>query len=234
MDHSGEKIAEQILNVFEKLDIDFEKCRGQSYDNAANMAGKYNGVQQKILEKNECPKFIPCAGHSLNLVGRAAVNSCLDAVNFFGVVNELYCFFSASTRRWAVLKSCLPPGSKNLQHLSDTRWEAHAKATTAVCENFAYITEALTHIYDDNNEKGDTRLQARNLWQKLEELEIVFMLHLWTGLLRQFHKVITALRSAEISLTTYANLYSALEQFLSTERKNLAKLRKQPRLLCLE
>ena len=93
MDHSGEKIAEQILNVFEKLDIDFGKCIGQSYDNAANMAGKYNGVQQKILEKIEFSKFTPCAGHSLNLVGRAAVNSCLDAVNFFGVVNELYCFF---------------------------------------------------------------------------------------------------------------------------------------------
>ena len=92
MDHSGEKIAEQILNVFEKLDAGFGKRRGQSDDNAANMAGKYNGVQQKIL-KNEFSKFIPCAGHSLNLVGRAAVNSCLDTVNFFGEVNELYCFF---------------------------------------------------------------------------------------------------------------------------------------------
>ena len=99
MDHSGQKIAEQILNVFEKLDIDFAKCRGQSYDNAANMAGKYNGVQQNILEKNEFSKFIPSSGLYLNLVGIAAVNSCLDAVNFFGVVNELYCFFSASTRR---------------------------------------------------------------------------------------------------------------------------------------
>ena len=137
MDHSGEIIAEQILNVFEKLDNDFGKCRGQSYDNAANMAGKYNGVQQKVLAKNEFSKFITCAGHSLNLAGRAAVNSCLDAVNFFGVFNELYCFFLASARRRAVLKSCLPPGSKNLQHLSDLRWEAHAKATTAVGERGA-------------------------------------------------------------------------------------------------
>ena len=110
MDHSGEKIVKQILNVFEKLDIDFGKCRGQSYDNAANMAGKYNGVQQKILEKNEFSKFIPCARHFLNLFGRAAVYSCVNAVNFFGVVNELYRFFFGSTRRWAVLKSCLPTG----------------------------------------------------------------------------------------------------------------------------
>ena len=142
-------------------------------------------------------------------------------------------FFLASTKRWAVLKSCLPPGSKNLLQLSDTRWEAHAKATTAVCENFAYITEALTHICDDNNEKGDTRLHARNLLQKLEELEFVFMLHLWTGLLQQFHKVSTALQSAEISLTTCANLYSALEQFLSTERKNFDKIEKKAKTALL-
>ena len=135
--------------------------------------------------------------------------------------------FSASTKRWAVLKSCLPPGSKNLQHLSDTRWEAQAKAMTAVCENFAYITEALTHIYDDNNEKGDTRLQARNLLQKLEELKFVFILHFWTGLLQQFHTVSTALQSAEISLTTCANLYSALEQFSSTERKIFDEIEKK-------
>ena len=130
-----------------------------------------------------------------------------------------------------VLKSCLPPGSKNLQHLSDIRWEAHAEATTAACENFAFITEALTHIYDDNNEKGDTRLQARNLLQKLEELEFVFMLHLWTGLLQQFQKVSTALQSAEISLATCANLYSALEQFLSTERKNFDEIEKNAKTI---
>jgi len=46
------------------------------------MAGKYNGVQQKILDEKKFAKFIPCAAHSLNLVGRAAVDSCLDAVNF--------------------------------------------------------------------------------------------------------------------------------------------------------
>jgi len=63
------------------------------------MAGKYNGVQQKILDENKFAKFFPCASHSLNLVGRAAVDSCLDAVKFFGVVSELYRFFSVYAKR---------------------------------------------------------------------------------------------------------------------------------------
>ena len=67
----------------------------QSYDNAANIADRYNGrpMQQKILERNQFAKFIPCAGHSLNLLGRSTVNCCLDAVNCFGIINKIYTFY---------------------------------------------------------------------------------------------------------------------------------------------
>jgi hypothetical protein len=75
------------------------------------MAGKYNGMQQKILELNKHAIYIPCAGHSLNLVGRAAVDCCLDAVNFFAVVQELYTFFSSSTKRWSMMLLFLKPDS---------------------------------------------------------------------------------------------------------------------------
>jgi hypothetical protein len=69
------------------------------------MSGKYKGMQEIILKINKYAMYIPCAGHSLNLVGRAAVDCCLDAVNFFGIVQEIYNFFSSSTHRWAVLLS---------------------------------------------------------------------------------------------------------------------------------
>lgn len=72
--HSGQNLANTVLNyIVNECKIDFSKCRGQSYDNAANMSGKYKGMQQYILEHNKYATYIPCAGHSLNLVGRAAV-----------------------------------------------------------------------------------------------------------------------------------------------------------------
>ncbi|GBP27663.1 Toll-like receptor 4 [Eumeta japonica] len=43
-------------------------CRGQSYDNAANMAGHYNGVQALLKQKNNTADYVPCAAHSLNLI----------------------------------------------------------------------------------------------------------------------------------------------------------------------
>ena len=82
--HTGEDMANDVLQYLcEVCEIDLSKCRGQSYDNAANMAGRYKGMQQKLLEKNKYAVFIPCTAHSLNLVGRSAVDCCLNAVNFF-------------------------------------------------------------------------------------------------------------------------------------------------------
>jgi hypothetical protein len=96
--HTGESMAKMVHNyLINECKIDFSKCRGQSYDNAANMSGKYNGMQEIILKINKYAMYIPCAGHSLNLIGRAAVDCCLDAVNFFGIVQEIYNFFSSST-----------------------------------------------------------------------------------------------------------------------------------------
>jgi hypothetical protein len=67
--------------------------------NAANTSGRYKGKQEIILKINKYAMYIPCAGHSLNLVGRAAVDCCVDVVNFFGIVQEIYNFFSSSTHR---------------------------------------------------------------------------------------------------------------------------------------
>ena len=158
--HTGEDMAKQVLQYLREVcNIDFSKCRGQSYDNAANMSGCYKGMQKKILEENEFAIYIPCAAHSLNLVGRSAVDSCLEAVNFFHTVQLIYTFFSASNNRWNILKGCLV--NKTLvKSLSDTRWEAHAVATEAILKSHPQIIEALKCLQEDQSQKRDTRREA--------------------------------------------------------------------------
>ncbi|CAM1326808.1 Uncharacterised protein r2_g3576 [Pycnogonum litorale] len=223
--HSGEYMANMMLEYLgDDCEVDFSKCRGQSYDNAANMAGRYNGMQQKILEKNKYAVYIPCAGHSLNLVGRAAVDCCLDAVNFFAIVQQVHTFFSASTKRWAVLNSFLGPDSTVPKRLSDTRWEAHAKATSAIADGYESIILALNQIHTDDNEKGDARREAGTLQEKMEELEFVFMLEIWNGLLGEFQKTSKALQDAKIALSTCSKLYTSLSHFLQETRESFDEL----------
>ena len=66
----GRDIAELICRVLKEHDIEFKNCRGQGYDNGANMAGIYNGAQAAILEKNPQALFSPCSAHiALIIVG---------------------------------------------------------------------------------------------------------------------------------------------------------------------
>lgn len=101
--HKGEELAATILIFLNQYNIDIKNARGQSYDNAANMSGCYNGLQAHIKKINRLAPYVPCAAHSLNLVGVRTAESCVGAISFFGFVQELYNFFSASTHRWAIM-----------------------------------------------------------------------------------------------------------------------------------
>ncbi|KAG6927675.1 zinc finger MYM-type containing 1, partial [Chelydra serpentina] len=93
--HTGEEMANQVLHYLcQVCKIDFSECKGQSYDNAANMSGRYQGMEKKLLEQNKYAIFIPCVAHSLNLVSRSAVDCCPVPVSFFSTVQLLYTFFS--------------------------------------------------------------------------------------------------------------------------------------------
>ena len=50
--HKAEAIATTLLEYLERETIDFQDCRGQSYDNASNMSRKYSGMQARLKEVN--------------------------------------------------------------------------------------------------------------------------------------------------------------------------------------
>ena len=58
------------------------------------MSGKYNGLQAKVAAKNNLAAWIPCAGHSLNLVVKAAAECYTAAVSFFDILECVYMYSS--------------------------------------------------------------------------------------------------------------------------------------------
>ena len=53
--HSGKAMADAVKKTLDKLGLNIKDARGQSYDNASNMSGKYKGLQ--ALLKNENPNM---------------------------------------------------------------------------------------------------------------------------------------------------------------------------------
>ncbi|CAF4364576.1 unnamed protein product, partial [Didymodactylos carnosus] len=70
--HKSSAMEDAILNVMDVLEINLNDCRGQSYDNAANMSGAYSELQSRIRARNDLAIYVSCAIHSLNLIDECA------------------------------------------------------------------------------------------------------------------------------------------------------------------
>ncbi|KAL2098204.1 hypothetical protein ACEWY4_007411 [Coilia grayii] len=113
---TGEDLANTLLNKLIEYGIDIEDCRGQCFDNGANMRGVHRGVQARVKEVNNRAFFVPCCPHNLNLAIEHAAESSNEAKNFFGILNWLYKLSRKSTKRWAILEEHLQIILKSLRN----------------------------------------------------------------------------------------------------------------------
>ncbi|XP_065674045.1 zinc finger MYM-type protein 1-like [Hydra vulgaris] len=106
-DSTGSGLVETFLNLLAEYNLDLMNCRGQSYDNGANMRGQYKGVQALIKEKNPRALYVPCANHTFNLMVCDAAKSVSIAINFFGTVQRIFYIFCCINRSMGHTAKCL-------------------------------------------------------------------------------------------------------------------------------
>ena len=166
--HTGENLESTVINYLNKMNIDLLNCKGQSYDNASNMSGKYNGLQARLKNRNKAAHYIPCSTHSLNLVGNYAAECCTSASIYFDLIQNIYVFFSASTHRWNVLEEFCKKNKNPLtvKRISDTRWSARADAVNAIINCYNEIKKALTKLSNDDSQKKVAQIEAKEIEKK--------------------------------------------------------------------
>ena len=149
---TGVAIAEKILTAVGECGLNPEYLRGQAYDGAGNMAGKYRGAAVTI--QSTCPKavYVHCAAHSLNLCVVAACG-VQSVQNMMSTMVEICLFFSNSPKRQLEfekhIQSIEGARAKKLVSMCKTRWVARLDAVQlffdlypAVVKTFEVISES--------------------------------------------------------------------------------------------
>lgn len=220
--HTGRDIARTVLDSLKEKNIPISNCRGQSYDNASNMSGKYQGVQQIIKQECSEAKYMPCMAHSLNLVGKCAAESCSAAVSLFALIQKIYSFLVASTYRWRrhceVLETNKELKLKVDKKLSDTRWSARADAVAALSRAHKENITVLEELSTDHNQPPETRVEASGLLKGLKEIETVILLEVWDTVLERFQSTSIQLQKSGLSLNTAVALLESLLHFVEDLR----------------
>lgn len=206
--HTSEYLADTVLNYLKDNDIDIMKCRGQSYDNANNMAGQYNGLQSCIRAVNETAVFVPCVAHGLNLDGKNTVAKNKDAAAFFKIVEKTYEYFVKSTYRWQELNSQLNHTDETMvKRASGTRWTAETNAIRALHSCFPKVIDVLKSLSSEESTQTDeSKAKAKGLMKKLCRFKNIFLLILWKEILNKFDRVSKALQKSDLTLFTAVNL----------------------------
>lgn len=213
LNHTGKGIADLVLSFLESKNISISDCRGQSYDNASNMSGKYKGTQAYIRTKCEFADFVPCMAHSLNLVGVCAAECCRDAVNLFGIIQRLYVYLSKSTYRWQKHRQALQE-KPVVKCLSDTRWSARADAVEALSKGYEQSMNVLENLMNDDNLNGEAKCEASGIMKELDKLETVILLVTWEDILTRFNVTSQKLQTSGLDFNTAVKLLGSLKDFV--------------------
>ena len=72
-DTTGETLYKLICRKLTEFDLDKNKVVGLGFDGAANMSGRFKGVQSCFTQDVPQAQYVHCRAHCLNL---AIVNTC--------------------------------------------------------------------------------------------------------------------------------------------------------------
>lgn len=214
---TGEDLANTLFNKLIEYGIDIEDCRGQCFDNGANMRGVHRGVQARVKEVNKRAFFVPCCPHNLNLAIEHAAESSNEAKNFFGILNRLYKLFGKSTKRWAILEEHLPI---TLKSLSETRWSARADATRTVIEQLPEVIDALFAVREDTTCDSETSSKVTSLVQAIESFDFLVSLVVWHKVLNTVNRASVILQSQHLSIGDAVTVVTAVKEDMEQYRWN--------------
>ena len=224
----GCDIAELICQVLEENKISLKNCRGQGYDNGANMSGIYKGVQAIILQKNPCAVYSPCSAHSLNLCGVHAVESSNKIKSFLGNIQKLYNLFSSSPARWKILQDT---ASVSLHRLSDTRWSARIDAIKPLVKRPREVLLSLNKLQELLDLPADVSNEVNALINWMKSFEFVLMATIWFKLLQNINDVNVLLQKSNITLDEETLLIKNLLSDLQRIRDSWEAILQETRLI---
>ena len=136
-------LSDVIRDLFVRMNLSFEKLRGQCYDGASAMSGSKNGVAKRISDLEPRAVYTHCYGHALNLAASDTLKQCKLMKDALDMTYEITKLIKYSPRREGIfqtLKETLPTGSTpGIRVLCPTRWTVRADSLLSITSNYGVL-----------------------------------------------------------------------------------------------
>ncbi|XP_038679226.1 zinc finger MYM-type protein 1-like isoform X2 [Tripterygium wilfordii] len=206
------KDATEQMFALHKLSL--SSLRGQGYDGASNMQGKYKGLKALILEENPCAFYVHCFAHQLQLALVDVPKNHFQVKFIFEITLKIMNIVGASCKRQEILRAkqhdkvieALKKGEIisgrglnqeiNLQRPGDIRWSSHYNTLLSLISMFSSVVEVLEVIMVDGVSSEQT-VEACMLLEAIQTFDFVFTMHLMKSTLAITNELSLALQKKE-------------------------------------
>jgi hypothetical protein len=170
---TGEALTAMVLDILLRLDLPLASLRGQTYDGASCMSGKYNGTQALIAKQQPLALFVHCLMHAGNLVAREAMEASNTIVDAASVVNEVAATCNRSTKLTTILHGIQAEkhDRASLRPLCPTRVLVRGAALRTIMDQHESLDRSLSEYAEASN--GEPASKARGLLKQINSGEFV-------------------------------------------------------------
>ena len=215
---TGESIAVTIEKALGSCHLDLSLLRGQAYDGASNMAGKYRGCAAIIQNKHPRALYSHCCSRELNI---AMVSSCSLVIvqNLFSVMNKVYKFFDNHPKCQYALNEC---SSMKVKSLCKTRWLQSIDAFHVFMDMFDSIVQCFDSITNDQSGwSRDALVDAIALSKCLLDFEFIIALHVVERYMSYTESLTRALQARALHIVQAVQHIGVLKQVLTDARSEV-------------
>ncbi|CAB4028662.1 zinc finger MYM-type 1-like, partial [Paramuricea clavata] len=183
---TGEGHAQEIIFSLNAKSVDTNGIVFQSYDYTSSMSGVFKGCQAKMKEhlEREVPYF-PCLAHRFNTTVEHSCEASVAVCKLFEILQELYFFFTSSTKRYGVLGGKVKESEYGkpleLRNLSATQ-----------------IIEALEEL--ENSADTKTKAKAGILLDRVKSFEFIVMLMFMRNIMIKTKILTKQIQSVDINI----------------------------------
>jgi hypothetical protein len=170
---TGQALTAMLLDVFIRLALPLASLRGQTYDGASSMSGKYNGTQAMVAKQQPLALFVHCLMHAGNLVAQEAMETCSIIQDAASLTNDVAATCNRSTKLTSILRSIQAETNNrgSLRPLCPTRVLVRGAALKAVLAQHASLGEALAEYAEASS--GEPASKARGLLKQINSGEFI-------------------------------------------------------------
>lgn len=218
---TGQDIADTIEAAIKDCHLDPTRIRGQAYDGASSMSGKYKGCAAILERKYPKAKYTHCCSHVLNL---AVVKACslIQVQHLFEVITKVYKFFDNHPKRQYLLDQFCEGLPSKVKSLCKTRWLQRVEAFHIFMALYDSIVKAFDEVVNNSDHwSRDSVVDANALSKAILSFEFLITLHVVERYMSFTENLTRSLQARAIDIIKAVQHIAVLKQVLQDARSGI-------------